>query len=100
MLTVEEIKEVVPKQHRSKVSQNFVDTINTIINEGTDFKIGSKVSLILNDYENNQYNGFQYRVLKQENKKYLCKSIETGEEYLFHSSWLCLSYAITTMSAQ
>ena len=81
-------------------SQNAVDTINNIINEGTNFKIGSKVSLILNDYENNQYNGFQYRVLKQENKKYLCKSIETGEEYLFHSSWLCLSYAITTMSAQ
>ena len=33
MLTVEEIKEVVPKQHRSKVSQDFVDTINTMIKD-------------------------------------------------------------------
>jgi len=33
MLTVEEIKEVVPKQHRSKVSQSFVDTINTMVQD-------------------------------------------------------------------
>ena len=33
MLTVEEIKEVVPKQHRSKVSQDFVDTINTMVQD-------------------------------------------------------------------
>ena len=33
MLTVDEIREVVPKQHRSKVSQDFVDTINTMIKD-------------------------------------------------------------------
>lgn len=33
MLTVAELKEVVPKQHRTKVSQSFVDTLNTMVKD-------------------------------------------------------------------
>lgn len=33
MLTVSEIKEVVPKQHKSKITQQFVDTINTMVKD-------------------------------------------------------------------
>lgn len=82
-------------------SQNAVDTINNIINEGDNLKIGSKVSLKQNDYLNDQFNGYQYRIIETVgDSKYKCKSIETGSEYVFNRSWLALSYAITTMSAQ
>lgn len=82
-------------------SQNAVDSINYILNDGLFFKIGSKVSLKINDYDNFQYNGYQYRIIKiLENNEYLCKSIESGNEYVFSRSWLTLSYAITTMSSQ
>ena len=33
MLTIAELKEVVPKQHRTKVSQSFVDTLNTMVKD-------------------------------------------------------------------
>lgn len=33
MLTVEEIKEVLPKQHRSKVSKDFVNTLNGMVKD-------------------------------------------------------------------
>lgn len=33
MLTVQELKEVLPKQHRSKASQEFVDTINQMVKD-------------------------------------------------------------------
>ena len=33
MLTVQELKEVLPKQHRSKANQEFVDTINQMVKD-------------------------------------------------------------------
>lgn len=82
-------------------SQNTVDVINNILNEGNLFKINSKVSLKINDYNNNQFNGFQYRILEvRENNTFLCKSIDSDDTYIFSGSWLILSYALTTMSAQ
>ena len=33
MLTVSELRDVVPKQHRTKVSQEFVDTINSMVSD-------------------------------------------------------------------
>ena len=33
MLTIAELKEVIPKQHRTKVSQSFVDTLNTMVKD-------------------------------------------------------------------
>lgn len=82
-------------------SQNAVEAINNQLNEGPSLKINSKISLKQNDYSNFQYNGYQYRVTEiLDNNKYRCKSIEDGSEYVFPGSWLSLSYALTTMSAQ
>lgn len=82
-------------------AQNAVDAINYILNGFSyDFKIGGKVMLIVNDYEAEQYNGFQYRITKIESKYYTCKSIETGCEYTFRTSQLSHAYAITTMKCQ
>lgn len=82
-------------------SQNAVDTINYILNDGKNFKINSKVSLKVNDYTQNQYNGYQYRIIEEyPNNKFKCKSIENGTEYIFPGSWLDLSYALTTMCSQ
>ena len=82
-------------------SQNAVDTINSILNEGGALKVGSKVSLKQNDYLNDQFNGYQYRIKQVlNNGKCVCTSIENEETYVFNNNWLALSYAITTMSAQ
>lgn len=81
-------------------SQNAVDTINAIVNEGKEIKLNSKVMLTVNDYTALQYNGFQYRVIEIKDKKALCKSIETGAEYWFNISDLVLAYAMTTMKSQ
>lgn len=82
-------------------AQSAVTAINTICNGGTEFKVGSKVMLINNDYSKDQYNGFQYTIEKIINpKKFLCTSIETGQSYEFTRSQLDLAYAITTMKCQ
>ena len=81
-------------------SQNAVDTINSIINEGLDFKIGSKVVLNLNDYKQSQYNGFQYLIENIVGEEYTCRAVETNEVYTFNKTWIDLAYAITTLKAQ
>lgn len=81
-----------------------VDAINEIVNEGKDLKVGSKVILQSNDYEKEQYNGFQFRIVDilKEGKSilYSCKSIETGITYKFSASQIDLGYAITTTKSQ
>lgn len=82
-------------------SQNAVDSINYIMNDNTsELKINSKVILNSNEYEVEQYNGFQYRIIDIKETNCLCKSLETGEEYTFPLSKLSLAYAITTHKAQ
>lgn len=82
-------------------SQNAVEAINIILNDGEDFKIGSKVSLKFNDYATEQFNGYQYRIIDVlKNDVFKCISIENGQEYFLKKAWLILSYAITTMKAQ
>lgn len=81
-----------------------VDAINEIVNGGKEFKVGSKVILQSNDYEQEQYNGFQFRIQSIHKEKktisYICKSIETGTMHKFTTSQIALGYAITTMKAQ
>lgn len=82
-------------------SQNAVDSINYIMNDNTsELKVNSKVVLTSNEYEVEQYNGFQYRIIDIKGTNCLCKSLETGEEYTFPLSKLTLAYAITTHKAQ
>ena len=33
MLTVNEVREIVPKQHKSKINQEFVDTLNGMVKD-------------------------------------------------------------------
>lgn len=82
-------------------SQNAVDSINYIMNGNTsELKVNSKVVLTSNEYEVEQYNGFQYRIIDIKETNCLCKSLETSEEYTFPLSKLSLAYAITTHKAQ
>lgn len=86
-------------------TNQFVDEVNRIANGGDSLlKVGSKVILTLNDYEQEQYNGFQFRIIDIQRVKkssiYLCKSLESGEEYEFKERHLELGYCITTAKSQ
>lgn len=82
-------------------SQSAVDAVNVLMNGGNEFKVGSKVCLKFNDYENEQYNGYQYRIIEElSNGSFICKSIENDSVYEFKPYWITLAYAITTMTSQ
>lgn len=82
-------------------SNNAINELNYIANgDSSEIKIGSKVMLITNMYDAQQFNGFQYRVINKEKDKWLCQSLETGESYYYNESDLILGFAVTTMKIQ
>ena len=83
-------------------ANSAVDALNNILNDGMDVKVGSKVVLIKNDYETEQYNGFQYIVesIDESTGVAECVSMELGELYTLPIEDLVLGYALTTTKSQ